>query len=255
MRRSASAPLRSGRTVSNLELPRPPWIVGHRGAAGEALENTLPSFERALEAGADMIELDVQMTADGRLVCFHDWTLERLAGRSVVVEAAEAEIVTGIRLAPGGARVPFLREVLNALPESIALNIELKRKRASRTALASKVLEDIGDRGGVLISSFDWKLLAALRKLAPALPLAPLERRQPLELLEAGKALDAFSLHCHRSLVTRHFIERAAAEGFERVLAYTVNDEQLADQLLAAGLQGLFTDLPSKLVGHLERSR
>lgn len=255
MRRSTSAPLRSERIVPNLELPRAPWIVGHRGAAGEVIENTLASFERALDAGADMIELDVQMTRDGKLLCFHDWTLERIAGSSVVVEASEAEVVTGIRLAPGGARVPLLRDVLEALPESTALNLELKRKRASRRSLARKLLEEIGDRSQILVSSFDWKLLGELRKLAPELPLAPLERRQPLELLEAGKALGAFSLHCHRNLVTRHFVERADAEGFERILAYTVNDEQLAEELLAAGLKGIFTDLPSRLVGHLKGSR
>lgn len=241
--------------MPNLELLPAPWIIGHRGAAGEALENTLPSFERALAAGVDMIELDVQMTSDGVLLCFHDWTLERLAGFRTVVEESEAEAVTAVRLAPDGARIPLLREVLAALPESLALNIELKRKSASRVELSRRLLEAIGDRNRILVSSFDWKLLAELRKLAPALPLAPLERRRPLELLNAGRALGAFSLHCHHSLVTRHFVERAAAEGFDRVLAYTVNDERLADRLLAEGLRGFFTDLPSRLVAHSKAPR
>lgn len=239
----------------NLELPPAPWIVGHRGAAGEICENTLASFERALQARVDMIELDVQLTRDNELLCFHDWTLERLAGFSLAVEESEADAVTGIRITPDGTRIPHLRDALAAIPESMPVNIELKRQRASLTKLARGVLDALGNREQVLVSSFDWKLLEKLRKLAPDLPLAPLERYRPQDLLEAGKALGAFSLHCHRSMVTQHFIDRARGEGFERILAYTVNDEKLADQLLSEGISGLFTDFPTKLVEHLKGSR
>ena len=83
--------------VAALGLEAPPWIVGHRGAAGEAPENTLPSFLLAAQQGADMIELDVQLAADGELVVVHDWDLERLAGVPLVVEetAAAAEWAKG----------------------------------------------------------------------------------------------------------------------------------------------------------------
>ncbi len=204
--------------MPNLELPPTPWIVGHRGAAGEVCENTLPSFRRALEAGADMIELDVQMTQDGELVCFHDWTLERLASRAETIEKADCSVVTMITIAPDGSTIPTLGAVLAAIPEPTVLNIELKRQHAQPAKLVRKLLRVLGGRGQVLVSSFDWALLHEVRKNAPALPLAPIERYQPVELLDAGKALGAFSLHGHRRLITRHFIERAAAEGFERVI-------------------------------------
>ena len=238
--------------MSSLELPPTPWIVGHRGAAGETCENTLASFRRALDAGVDMIELDVQMTQDGELVCFHDWTLERLGGRADAVEESASDLVTRITIAPDGSRIPLLRDALQVIPKSVPLNVELKRRRAPPGKLVRRVLDQFDGRGQILLSSFDWKLLERLRKLAPDLALAPIERHQPGKLLEAGKALGAFSLHCHRRLVTRHFIERAAAEGFDRVLAYTVNEPRLAERLVQDGVSGLFTDLPSTLVEHFK---
>lgn len=238
--------------VSNLELPSTPWIIGHRGAAGEICENTLASFRRALEAGADMIECDIQMTQDAELVCFHDRTLERLGGRADSIEESTSDLVTRTTIAPDGSRVPLLRDALEVIPESVPLNIELKRHRAPPVKLARRLLDQLDGRGQVLVSSFDWRLLERLRKLAPDLPLAPIERHQPGKLLEAGKALGAFSLHCHRRLVTRHFIERAAAEGLDRVLAYTVNEPRRAEQLIEDGVSGFFTDLPTKLVAHFK---
>ncbi|MCP4200860.1 MAG: glycerophosphodiester phosphodiesterase [bacterium] len=236
--------------MSNLEFSRTPWIVGHRGAAGEACENTLASFRRGLEARADMIELDVQMTRDGELVCFHDWTLERLAGRAEAVEETAGEVVTEITIAPDGSKIPTLSEALAVIPEDVPLNVEVKRRRARRDRLARKVIQELDGRSPILVSSFDWELLRALRKLAAGLPLAPIERYQPGELLEAGGELGAFSLHCHRRLVTEHFIERASAAGFDRVLAYTVNEPHEAERLLKDGVSGFFTDLPARLVDH-----
>lgn len=247
---SGIARLRSADIVSNLELPRTPWIVGHRGAAGEVRENTLASFRRGLEAGADMIELDIQMTRDGELLCFHDWTLERLAGRAETVEKATSDVVTEITIAPDGSRIPALRDALTVIPEDVPLNVEVKRRGARRDRLARKVLSVLDGRSQVLISSFDGELLREFRKVSPDLPLAPIERYQPRELLEAGAALGAFSLHCHRRLVTKHFIERAADDGFHRILAYTVNEPHEAESLLKDGVSGFFTDLPTKLVNH-----
>lgn len=202
-----------------------------------------------------MVELDVQMTADGELVCFHDWTLERFGGRSSVVETSESSAVAGIKLGSDGSRIPHLEEALAAIPDSTPLNIEVKRRKAPIARLARRVLAQIDSRTQILVSSFDWKLLQKLRSLAPDLPLAPIERHQPRDLLEIGEQLGAFSLHCHRRLATRHLVERAAAKGFERVLVYTVNDERMADGLLEEGVAGLFTDVPTKLIEHLKGRR
>lgn len=238
--------------MSTLELSRTPWIVGHRGAAGEVCENTLPSFKRAVEADVDMIELDVQMTKDGKLVCFHDWTLERLGGRTASIEQSDSDLVTRITIAPDGSRVPLLAQALDVIPDSIPINLEIKRRRAHSGKLARIVVEQLNDRAQVLVSSFDWECLEKVRTLEPELPLAPIEKHQPGELIEAGKKLGAFSLHCHRRLVTEHFIERASAEGFPRVLAYTVNEPREAEKLVREGVAGIFTDMPTEMVEHFK---
>jgi glycerophosphoryl diester phosphodiesterase len=72
-----------------MTLPAPPWIIGHRGAAGERIENTLASFRLAIEQGADWLELDVQFAADGELVVVHDWDLRRLAGSALLIERSK----------------------------------------------------------------------------------------------------------------------------------------------------------------------
>lgn len=200
-----------------------------------------------------MIELDVQMTKDGELVCFHDWTMDRLGGRTTTIEQSECDQVTRITIAPDGSRVPLLQEALEVIPESMTLNLEIKRRKAHAGKLARIVAEHLDGRGRVLVSSFDQGSLEKLHKLNPDLPLAPIEKHQPGELIEAGKDLDAFSLHCHRRLVTRHFIERAASEGFPRVLAYTVNQVREAEQLLREGISGFFTDFPTQMVEHFKK--
>ena len=98
----------------------------------------------------------------------------------------------------------LLRDVLTAIPEPMPLNVELKRRHAPSGIFARRVLAELDGRKQVLVSSFDRGLLEEIRKTAPDLPLAPIERHQPRELLEAGRALGAFSLHCHRRLVTGH---------------------------------------------------
>jgi glycerophosphoryl diester phosphodiesterase len=234
----------------NLSLPDSWWIVGHRGAAGEELENTLPSILLAVEQGADMIEMDVQMTADGELVLFHDRDLERLAQDPVVVEESTVSHLASIPLRrpdnrPATARIALLEEALSALPAEIPINLELKRRQADRTRFARAVRERIIDRERVLVSSFDWHLLREIRKVLPGLARAPIGREDPKGLLDAAQELDAFSLHCHRELAPT--LVAASRRQGRPLLAYTVNDAREARRLLGLGVRGLFTDHPAEL--------
>ncbi len=238
--------------MNALGLSKDFWIVGHRGAAGEVLENTLTAMERGAAAGADMLELDVQMTRDGKLVCFHDWSFERLAGVPEAIEERSWRFVTDVELrrpeAGAGARVPSLAQVLAERPASLPLNLEIKRRIADRRLLAERVAGELGGHAGILVSSFDWKLLQTLRERGSALPLAPIGRYQRAPLVRAGRELGAYSLHCHRRLAGRRLVGAARAAGIDRVLAYTVNDPSEAAELEKNGLAGIFTDVPSRLV-------
>jgi glycerophosphoryl diester phosphodiesterase len=253
--------------VPGLELPPSPWIVGHRGAAGEACENTVEAFRRGLAAGVDMIELDVQLAADGVLICCHDWDLKRLGNRPEAIEEEPSSVLTDIPLpvdeTAGGAVdpafLPTFGEALAAIPEPMPLNVELKRQHASAEALVRTALDALDGRSQVLVSSYDWGMLEEVRRLMPDLPLAPRSHPrtmrpqapdQPGDLIAAGTSLGAFSLNCPRRMVSRQFIERAAAAGFRTTLSYTVNDPQEAERFFAAGLTGVFTDVPTTMLEH-----
>lgn len=243
--------------MSNLELPPPPWIVGHRGAAGEALENTLTAFRRGREAGVDMIELDVQLASDGVAVCFHDRSLERLAGRPEQVEASPSALLADVELGGAGESIPTLAAALDEIVEPLPINVELKRHDADRDELARSVLAALDGRSQVLISSFDWRLLESVRALAPEVPIAPLSAPREVrvlladpagDLIAAGERLGAFSLHCSRSMVEAALVKLADSRGFERLIAYTVNDLDEAGRFFGFGVAGIFTDQPTAMV-------
>ncbi len=240
-----------------LQLPPQPWIVGHRGASGEAPENTLVSLRRAADQGADLVEVDLQLSRDGFLIAFHDWDLKPLTGiRGVVEELTRAELCrTPVTLHPGGESRPTpiadLGEVLSELPDELPLNLELKRRRAEPEAIVHSLGRALSHREQVLVSSFDWPLLAEVRRQIPGLPVAPLAKKGARALLAAAKELAAYSIHCHRRLASRLLIRTAAAAG-RPTLAYTVNQKDEARRLLARGAAGLFTDFPGRLRRELE---
>ncbi len=220
-----------------------PWIIGHRGVAAEATENTLPSLQLAVAQDADMIEIDVQLTADGVLIVFHDWDLTRMAERPEVVEETSASRLA--ELLPDSSTLP---EVLDALPETMPINIELKRRSAAPEALARAIAEAIGERSRILVSSFDWGALETVRQTLPELPLAPLSAESPKELLAAAEQLDAWSLHCNWRIASEELVSSSTRP----VLAYTVNDVELATELFRRGVAGVFTDAPGQLRRALE---
>ena len=237
-----------------LGLPEPPWIVGHRGAAGEAPENTLASFRLALEQGTDMIELDLQLTADGALVACHDWDLRRLLARAPAGDSAEGGNIEGTvvetstlsALRRSDLELPTLPEILAALPADTPLNLELKRRRADRQAFAHALRLAVADRSRLLISSFDWTLLAAVRELEPERPLAPVGRVRSPPLLAAAERLGAWSVHCHRRMVAAPLVAATHDRG-RPLLAFTVNDPAEARRFFDLGVDGVFTDHPGRL--------
>ena len=239
-------------TRSSLGLGEPPWIVGHRGAAGEAPENSLDSLLMAVDQGVDMVEFDLQLTADGQLVACHDWTLERMGGVDLTVEESSFDAIERVEISGSFRRsgvervLATLEEILTLLPSGVPLNVELKRRRSDPETFATRLAEGLGDRDRVLISSFDWDLLEVLRSRHPEMLLAPLggRRTDPSDLLAAADRLDAWSVHCRHSLVDAGLVDGA---GHRPVLAYTVNDRDAARRLFDLGVRGVFSDFPGRL--------
>ena len=239
--------------LRDLGLPDPPWIVGHRGAAASRPENTLASVAAGLDEGVDMIEVDVQLTADGGLVLVHDWEIE-LGGRRWIVEECDAR---DLRAAAVGdvsrdalTALPSLDVLRGTLPDTVPLNLELKRRRADTSIWLESLLPAITARPRTLVSSFDHALLRAIRVAEPGRQLAPIASRGPHELLRAAEEIGAATVHCHRRVAFGDFVTAAATSGWP-VLVYTINDAGAARDLFGRGVAGVFTDRPGELRAEL----
>jgi len=243
---------------SSLQLPSAPWIVAHRGSPQRATENTLASVRLAVEEGADMVEVDLQLSADGELLVVHDEELERLAGVPWRVEATPWRQLSRLTLigpgAPAERRIPTLGELLEAVPAEVALNLELKRRQAPRETLVEALAAAVGERRQLLVSSFDWALLGAVRAGLPRLPVAPLADRGGDRVLAAAAALGAWGIHLSTRMAGRRRVAAAAAAG-RPTLVYTVNRPAVAERLFARGVCGVFTDRPGALRAALSSGR
>jgi glycerophosphoryl diester phosphodiesterase len=231
----------------------PPLVIAHRGASGTCPENTLVAFARAAALGAHMIELDVQLTRDGQVIVMHDWTLERTTdGAGAVRERSLTEIR---RLDAGawfgsafrGTRVPTLAEVLAAV--ALPVNVELKPVGDDGLeARALAVTESAGALGRVVFSSFEAGALERLRARSAAATLAVLWDAGPVgDAMARAERVGARALHLRKDRATADAVRAAAAAGLP-VRAWTVNERGEMDRLVAAGVEGVFTDFPERFL-------
>ena len=217
-----------------------PALIAHRGAPREHPENTLPSFARALELGADGIELDVHATRDGVVVVHHDpvpraTTTERALARRPLAELTYEELET-FSVVPG-IRIPTLADVLTLVGDAATVYVELKGASIERQAI------DVVQRSNArcAVHSFDHAAIARARAIAPDLRRGLLfSRRQadPAAALDAAGALDAWP---EWPLVDQPFVDSVHRVG-GTVIAWTVNDLGAARRLASMGVDGLCTD-------------
>lgn len=231
----------------------PPFVIAHRGASGTCPENTLAAFARAETMGAHMVELDVQLTRDGEVVVIHDWTLDRTTdGRGAVREqtlAALRRLDAGAWFGPAfrGTHVPTLAEVLAAV--ALPVNVELKpvgNDGLETRALA--VVESAHALGRVVFSSFDDGALVRMRERSASASLAVLRDPGPVtEAVAFAERVGARALHLRKDGATADAVRVAARAGLP-VRAWTVNERGEMDRLVAAGVEGVFTDFPERFL-------
>lgn len=238
----------------------PPRIVGHRGAKGDAPENTLGSFARAVSLGTKAVELDVRTCATGELVVFHDPTLARLTeGRDArrIADLPFSELAR-VRL-PAGERVPMLAEVLERLaPDGAGVNVEMKHDVPDRAAVVratAELLRAKDPRVPVIVSSFHPAMLLALAPLAPGIPLALLVHRSNYHPAMIAAALAAARLgrpalhavHLERTITTARRVTALRERGL-LVSVWTVNDRAEASRLASMGVDSVISDEPGGLL-------
>ena len=249
-----------------------PMLFAHRGAAIERPENTMVSFQRALEHGAFALETDVHMTRDGHIVVSHDADGRRMAGEERSIRASTlAEVkrwdlgrgfvdATGERPFAGqGVRMPTLEELLVAFP-AVALNIDMKQTTPSMVKPMLALLEKHGAPSRVLLASFSSRTLREVRA-SGYVGTTELGRDKVLRLRVLPRMLLRYAaLHNVRAQLPvrqgplrfddRAFIEKCHALGV-KVDFWTINDVTEARRLLELGADGIMSDDPRCLAGLL----
>jgi glycerophosphoryl diester phosphodiesterase len=224
--------------------------IAHRGASGRFPENTLAAFGAAIKAGAEMCELDVQLTRDKALAVIHDATVDRTTnGRGAVAELTIAEIKrldAGAKFgaAFSGEQVPTLEEVFELTEGRCALNIELKAE-----GLEHRVCELIKARRAfatTIVSSFDWDALGRIRHIAPEIRVGLLASRWPARVLGAATAMAADAIHPRYEIVTEDLCIAAHARRVN-VHTWTVDDPAVMRAMIAHGADGIMTNYPERL--------
>jgi len=226
-------------------------IIGHRGAAGERLENTLGGFEHAIALGVDAIELDIREHSS-ELWVFHDRNLERLSDSTGSFEAHPDPGKIRLR---DGARIPILKQVLDLAWGKVPVNIEIKAVKSLDRLLELLSCyphppeETPNGLPWILISSFDHRSLMQLRQRECTWPLAVVDSRIPASTeFEIGH-IAPFSWHFDDEYLDFFQIAQLREQGIPS-LVYTVNDPLRMDELRRRGVAGVFTDLPSTLLRH-----
>ncbi len=237
------------------ELPSP-VIIAHRGDSANAPENTLAAFRMAAEKGADAIEFDVKLSADGEVIVLHDQTVDRTTdGRGDVRRlplAALRDLEAGARFKERfpGERIPTLEEVFEAVGTRLHMNIELTNYATPGDALVEKVAALVRKHAmqeRVLFSSFFACNLRRAKALLPEAPRGQLAWRGWLGWpARTFGWRGQFALHPYLTDVTPALVSHLHRAG-KRVFVWTVNAEADMNHLLSLGVDGIFTDDPALL--------
>jgi glycerophosphoryl diester phosphodiesterase len=228
--------------------------IAHRGASGRAPENTHAAFAAALALGAEAIELDVQLSADGELVVIHDETLERTTdGQGAVGDRSVAELArldAGAWFAPEyrGERIPRLADVLAQVRDRVTLNVEIKSARDLGVIEAKLAALIAAERAAewVVFSSFYPEAVRTLRALAPWARLGVLCDEDPRRhgFAVAGE-IAAELVIPGRAWVDARVVEEAHVRGYD-VWVWTVNEPGEMRRLIALGVDAIFSDFPER---------
>jgi len=237
-------------------------IYGHRGAKGEAPENTLVSFEQCLQHGVRRCELDLHLSRDGELMVIHDPTLKRTTGRRGKVVQHDADELVNYDAREGGpgwktpSPIPRLSELFEKCDfEHWQLEVKsASRVRAARTVMAIKELAEqhrLLDR--ITVTSSSREVLRALNRLAPEISRGLVAEYTWLDPLKVARQYGCSLLALKWTLCTPERLEKARKQGLH-VSVWTVNEPALMRRLADFGVDSLITDYPSLAVSTLSRS-
>ncbi len=248
-----------------------PVVVAHRGASAVYPENTLEAFEGAIEAGADVVELDVRLTTDGVAIVLHDADVGATTDGSGFVHAMTLAEVKQLDASGGRgprAEIPTVEEALRLLSGRAGVNLEIKNlpgepsfdsPREAAATEAVRLVHELGFQGSVLVSSFNWLAIERVQDLDPELPTGFLTTA----LIDPWAALVYVRSRGHAYVLPqappvfeagRPFVQEAHASGV-LVGTWTVDDPEAIDRLFADGVDAIATNDPAAAIPIRDRYR
>jgi glycerophosphoryl diester phosphodiesterase len=239
-----------------------PWVIAHRGASGTAPENTMAAFRRATELGARFIETDLHLSRDGAIVAIHDPTLDRTtSGRGPVMAHSLEELRTldaGSWFSPefAGEQIPTLDEILGfAAQADVNLYLEIKGEsgygieRALVAALRGRV-----EAMRVVVLSFDPPTLELVRRLDRVIMTGLLWDDDPANAVERAMHIGARQLAPRGDSVNAELVADAHTNGLQ-VVTWTINAPEHIRALAAAGVDGIMSDYPDRVLAVLNEMK
>lgn len=245
----------------------PPLIVAHRGASGEAPENTLPAFKLAWQQGADAVEGDFRLTKDQRIVCIHDADTERVAGVRMVVKnttlAELQQLDVGKWKGPEfeNTRIPTLDVICRSIPDGRKLFLEIKSGPEIVPLLLARIDASPLKPEQLVVISFHAEVVRAVKAQRPGWTVNLLqgfnggnrreldsEMTKAIHRLRTTKA-DGIGMSAHLGLEAHH-LQQFEQAGFTNHV-WTVNDTITAEHFLKLGTRSITTDFPKSMRGWL----
>lgn len=226
-------------------------IFAHRGASGVEPENTLRAIKAALDANVDGIEIDIH-EVDGKLLVIHDRWLHRTTSGTGQISQHDYEHLRSLD-AGNGETIPTLDEVLTLVAGRCQMNLELKG--ISNIELLYACIDDaVATKNlankDILLSSFNHRLLDKIHQQRPEFAIGALTACYPLDYAKFAERLNAYSVHLDVNFISEHFVNDAHQRGL-KVFVYTVDELEDIETMKALGVDGIFSNFPTRTKSHL----
>ena len=216
--------------------------IGHRGAKGYAAENTLISFQKAIDLGANGIELDVYLCQTGEIVVIHDETIDRTTnGKGLVKELALLELMN--------FGIPTLEAVFQLVNKQCFVNIELKSYETSEKVVALidyYITKKNWTYSDFIVSSFDWNALQQVRFLNDKIRIGVLTNTDMDLAIAFAKFIQAYSIHPYYHLLNIENTKKIQSNNF-KIYPWTVNEKEDITLVKSLGVDGIITDFLDRI--------
>ena len=223
-------------------------IIGHRGAKGYLPENTLSSFQKAMELNCDGIELDVHLSVDGEIIVIHDETVDRTTNGNGIVSEMSLSEIKALRI-EGKHQIPTLAEVFELVNKKCFINIELKSESTVEPVI--KLIEKyVSEKGWnykhFLVSAFEWNHLKKIHHINPKIKLGVLTETDLHLAIAFAETIKADSVHPDFHLLTAENTRQMQQKGF-KVFPWTVNEPSDIQKIKSFKPNGIITDFPDRI--------